>query len=90
VKEHVVGARLAATGQCEVTLYTRLRCHFCEEAKVAIAPLLLEFGASLREANIEQDAVLEECCGWHIPVIFIAARKSTKHRVDVEQFRYQL
>ncbi len=45
-----MGARLAVAGQCEVTLYTRLGCHFCEEAKMAIAPLLLEFGASLRES----------------------------------------
>jgi len=55
-----------------------------------MAPLLREFGASLREVNIGQDAVLEERYGWDIPVIFIGARKAAKHRVDVEQFRRQL
>lgn len=81
---------MAAAGPHEVTLYTRPGCHLCEEAKTAIAPLLREFGAVLREVNIERDAVLEERYGWDIPVIFIGARKAAKHRVDVEQFRRQL
>jgi len=81
---------VAAAGPREVTLYTRPGCHLCEEAKAAIAPLLREFGAVLREVNIETDAVLEGRYGWDIPVIFIGARKVAKHRVDVEQFRRQL
>ncbi len=90
MKEHPEDARLAAAGPREVTLYTRPGCHLCEEAKMVIDPLLREFGASLREVNIEGDAVLEERYGWGIPVIFIGARKAAKHRVDVEQFRRQL
>jgi glutaredoxin len=90
VKEHPEDARLAAAGPREVTLYTRPGCHLCEEAKVAIAPLLREFGAALREINIENDPVLEERYGWDIPVVFIGPRKAAKHRVDVEQFRRQL
>jgi glutaredoxin len=82
--------RLAVSGPREVTLYTRPGCHLCEEAKSAIAPLLREFGAMLREVNIENDAVLQERYGWDIPVIFIGARKVAKHRVDMEQFRRQL
>ena len=81
---------MAAAGPREVTLYTRPGCHLCEEAKAAIAPLLREFAAVLREVNIEKDAVLEERYGLDIPVIFIGARKATKHRVDVKQFRRQL
>ena len=90
MKEHPEDARIAAAGPREVTLYTRPGCHLCEEAKTAMAPLLREFGASLREVNIENDAVLEERYGWDIPVIFIGAHKAAKHRVDVEQFRRQL
>jgi glutaredoxin len=90
VKEHPEDARLAAAGPREVTLYTRPGCHLCEEAKVAIAPLLREFGAALREINIENDPALEERYGWEIPVVFIGPRKVAKHRVDVEQFRRQL
>jgi glutaredoxin len=90
VKEHPEDARLAAAGPRDVTFYTRTGCHLCEEAKSAIAPLLREFGAVLREVNIDRDAVLLERYGWDIPVIFIGARKAAKHRVDLEQFRRQL
>jgi glutaredoxin len=90
VNQHLEDARLAAAGPREVTLYTRPGCHLCEEAKAAVAPLLREFGAVLREVNIENDAVLEGRYGWDIPVLFIGARKAAKHRVDVEQFRRQL
>jgi glutaredoxin len=90
VKGHEEDERLAAAGPREVTLYTRPGCHLCEEAKSAIAPLLSEFGAVLREVNIAGDAVLEERYGLDIPVIFIGARKAAKHRVNVEQFRRQL
>ena len=87
---HLEDARLAAARPREVTLYTRPGCHLCEEAKTAVAPLLEEFGAVLREVNIEDDAVLEGRYGRDIPVIFIGARKAAKHRVDLEQFRRQL
>lgn len=87
---HPEDQRLARAGPLEVTLYTRPGCHLCEEAQAALAPLLAEFRASLRAVNIEGDAVLEGLYGWDIPVIFIGARKSAKHRVDLEQFRRQL
>ena len=82
--------RLARSGPREVTLYTRPGCHLCEEAKAAIAPLLREFGATLREVNVDEDSVLKERYGGDVPVIYIGARKAAKHRVDVAQFRRQL
>jgi glutaredoxin len=89
VSDHREDARLAASAPRDVTLYTRPGCHLCEEAKAAIAPLLHEFGATLREVNIDDDAVLRQRYGWDVPVIFIGARKAAKHRVDVAQFRRQ-
>lgn len=82
--------RIAGCGPRDVTLYTRPGCHLCEDAKAAIAPVLKEFGAVLREVNIDEDATLKERYGWDIPVIFIAQRKAAKHRVDIAQFRRQL
>ncbi len=73
--EHPEDARLAAAGPREVTLYTRPGCHLCEDAKEAILPLLHEFGAELREVNIENDAVLEGRYGLDIPVILLARAK---------------
>lgn len=88
--QHEEDARLAAAGPRDVTLYTRPGCHLCEDAKGAMAPVLREFGAPLREVNIEGDAVLEDRYGVDIPVIFLGARKVAKHRVDAAQFRRQL
>jgi len=90
MNSHPEDARLAASGPRDVTLYTRPGCHLCDEAKSAIAPLLLEFGGALHEVNIDNDPVLKERYGWDIPVIFIGQRKAAKHRVDPEQFRRQL
>jgi glutaredoxin len=90
VSEHPEDTRLAAARAYEITLYTRPGCHLCEQARVAIAPLLAEFAATLREVNIDDDAVLRERYGGDIPVIFIGAKKAAKHRVDVAQFRRQL
>ena len=90
MSDHSEDARLATAGPREVTLYTRPGCHLCEDAKAAMTPLLREFGATLREVNIDEDAALRERYGWDVPVIFLGARKVAKHRVDLEQFRRQL
>ncbi len=82
--------RLAVAGPRDVTLYTRSGCHLCEEAKHAIAPLLAEFGARLREVDIDADPILRERYTNDVPVIFLGARKVAKHRVDLKQFRRQL
>jgi glutaredoxin len=81
---------LAASGPRVITLYTRPGCHLCEEARALIEPLLGEFGATLREVNIDDDAVLRRTYGTDIPVIFIGAHKAAKHRVDPVKFRRQL
>jgi len=73
-----------------VTLYSKVGCHLCDEAKTAIAPLLREFRATLREIDIEGDSTLIERFGCDIPVIFIGRKKVAKHRINLEQFRRQL
>lgn len=90
MSEHPEDLLLAAARALDVTLYSRPGCHLCEAAKAAIDPLLLEFGAPLREVNIDLDPVLVERYGWDIPVIFIGSRKAAKHKVNVKQFRRQL
>ncbi|MGB6431875.1 MAG: glutaredoxin family protein [Candidatus Acidiferrales bacterium] len=82
--------RLAAAAALDVTLYTRPGCHLCEEAKRVMAPLLAEFGARMREVNIDEDAVLRARHDFDVPVIFLGARKVAKHRVLAAQFRRQL
>jgi len=74
----------------EVTFYTRPGCHLCDEAKSQIAPVLIEFGARLREVNIDADPVLRERYNVDVPVIFLGDRKIAKHRVDLGQFKRQI
>jgi glutaredoxin len=90
VNESHEDERLAAREPREVTLYTRPGCHLCEEAKALIEPMLAEFGATLREVNIDEEAVLRQRYNTDIPVIFIGSRKAAKHRVDPVKFRRQL
>lgn len=81
---------MTATPEIEVTLYTRKGCHLCDEAKQQMAPLLREFGARLREVDIDADASLRALYDADVPVIFLGARKVAKHRLDLVQFRRQL
>jgi len=90
MRAHPEDQRLANAAPLEVTLYSRPGCHLCEDAKAVIAPVLREFGATLREVNIDGDAALTERYAWEIPVLFIGGHKAAKHRVDVAQFRRQL
>lgn len=76
--------------EIEVTLYTRKGCHLCEEAKSQMAPLLREFGARLREVDIDADETLRARYDVDVPVIFLGERKVAKHRLDLAQFRRQL
>jgi glutaredoxin len=87
---HFEDLRLASAHPLDVTLYTRPGCHLCEDAKAVVQPLLREFGATLREVNIDEDSELSRRYGSDIPVIFLGAHKAAKHRVDLPQFRRQL
>lgn len=88
--ERTEDGRVALAKPLDVTLYTRPGCHLCEEAKAAMAPLLREAGATLREVNIDADPVLRQRYDYDVPVILLGARKVAKHRVDAKQFRRQL
>jgi glutaredoxin len=90
MSSHPEDANLASAHPLEVTMYTRPGCHLCADAKTVMQPLLKEFGATLREVNIDEDAELGERYSWDIPVIFIGKHKAAKHRVDPAQFRRQL
>jgi glutaredoxin len=81
---------MTTSPEIEVTLYTRKGCHLCEEAKSQMVPLLREFGARLREVDIDADETLRALYDVDVPVIFLGERKVAKHRLDLAQFRRQL
>jgi glutaredoxin len=90
MSNHPEDIKLASAHPLEVTMYTRPGCHLCADAKALMQPLLKEYGATLREVNIDLDNELGERYSWDIPVIFIGRHKAAKHRVDAAQFRRQL
>jgi len=82
--------RLALAGPLDLTLYTRAGCHLCEEMKTALAPLADEFGARLVEVDVDQSEELRALYGNDVPVLYLAAHKAAKHRLDAGQMRRQL
>ncbi|HXW18592.1 MAG TPA: glutaredoxin family protein [Candidatus Acidoferrales bacterium] len=82
--------RLAVAGPKEVTLYTREGCHLCDSAKSAIEPALREFGARLREVDIDRDPVLQRRYNDDVPVVFIGSQEAARNRVDASDFRRKL
>lgn len=52
----------------EITLYTTLGCHLCEDAKSLAWPVLEHFSYRLIEVEIADDDDLVEAYGIRIPV----------------------
>lgn len=82
--------RLAIVSPREITLYTREGCTLCEEARVVIMPLAREFGAILREVDVDDDPILHDRYTNDVPVIFLGSRLIAQHRVNVTQLRRHL
>jgi len=82
--------RIAVAGPRDITLYTRDGCHLCDAAKAAISPLLAEFGATLREVDIDDNPVLRERYTNDVPVIFLGPNRIAQHRLDAAELRRRL
>ena len=53
----------------ELTLMSRGYCHLCHDMEVALAPLLTEFGASVRVLDVDADPALEAKYDELVPVL---------------------
>jgi len=82
--------RIRVAGPRDVTLYTRDGCHLCDSAKAAMAPILKEYDARLREVDIDGDPVLRQRYNDDVPVIFVGSHEAARHRLDPEAFRSEL
>lgn len=67
----------------EVTLYERPGCHLCEEAALALAPVLARYGARLVRVNVEADAALDARLGLAIPVVAVDGTEVTHAPIDL-------
>jgi len=88
--ERTEDGRLAVVDPREITLYTREGCTLCEKARDAMMPLLREYGAKLREVDVDDDPVLHERYTNDVPVIFLGSQILAQHRVDLAQLRRRL
>ncbi|MFN2493045.1 MAG: glutaredoxin family protein [Pyrinomonadaceae bacterium] len=70
-----------------VTIYTRPRCHLCEEAKQSMCDAQCADEYTLNEVNIEGDPDLLKRYRYDVPVISINGVETFKHRVTPEDFR---
>ena len=73
-----------------VTLYTRLGCHFCDDARVLIEEVCAELGESYDEISIADDADLERRFGHEVPVTFVDGHQHDYWRVDPTRLRAAL
>lgn len=53
----------------QLTLYTTLGCHLCEDAKAIAEPMTTQLGLTLHEVEIADDPALLERYGIRIPVV---------------------
>ena len=73
-----------------VTLYTRARCHLCDDAKVVIESVRREHPFQLDVIDVDSDASLRELYGLEVPVIAIDGRKAFKYRLTADALREKL
>ncbi|MFT4034734.1 MAG: glutaredoxin family protein [Patulibacter sp.] len=59
------------SGSRTVTVYGRPGCHLCDEALVALAPIVAQRGAMVEQIDIEQDEALLRAHLERIPVILV-------------------
>ena len=74
----------------EVLLYTRAKCHLCDEAKQQIRALQKEAPFRFQEVDIDQDPELRQRYNEQVPVVFIHGRKAFKYRIDPVLFLKRL
>ena len=73
-----------------VTLYTRVGCHRCDDAKAVLDAARAEASFGLEVVDVDTDPALAERYGHEVPVVLIDGRKAFKFRVDPGALRERL
>ena len=73
-----------------VTLYTRVDCHLCDDAKAVLEDVRRERPFELTTVDVDTDPALVEAYGLEVPVILVDGRKAFKYRVDAQSLRARL
>ncbi|HZS35182.1 MAG TPA: glutaredoxin family protein [Polyangia bacterium] len=65
-----------------LTLYTRVHCHLCDDAKAALERVRARAGFELDVIDVDTDAELQALYGLEVPVVLVDGKKWAKFRVD--------
>jgi glutaredoxin len=70
-----------------VTLYTRVGCHLCDDAKAVLDEVRRDRPFDLAVVDVDTDPELVRLYGLEVPVITVDGRKAFKFRVDPDKLR---
>lgn len=73
-----------------VTLYTRVGCHLCDDAKEVLDAVREELPFDLDVTDIDTDPALVALYTHEVPVVLVGGRKAFKYRVDPIELRDRL
>ena len=73
-----------------VTLYTRVGCCLCVDAKAVIEAARRRAAFEYAEVDIDSDPELVRLYNDEIPVITINGRKAFKYRIEMNEFLKKL
>lgn len=74
----------------KVTLIGKPGCHLCDDARVVVAQVCAETGASWDEKDINEDEELHRAYWEQIPVVLVDGEQHTFWKVDPERLRRAL
>ena len=70
----------------KVVIYSRNKCHLCEDAEKNVREVLVEIPFNLEVIHIDGDQELERLYGEEVPVTLINGAKHDYFRVDKKRF----
>jgi hypothetical protein len=73
-----------------VTLYSRVGCHLCDDARLVVARVCADLGEDFEEIDVDGDPDLQDRFGDEVPVTFVDGRQHDFWRVDEGRLRAAL
>lgn len=74
----------------QVTLYTRVGCHLCDDAKDVLEEVRRAHPFALSVVDIDTDPALVALYTTEVPVITVDGRKAFKYRLTADALREKL
>ncbi len=85
-----LNAKYGLDMKAQVTLYTRVGCCLCDEAKEVIAAARRRADFDYAEIDIDGDPELVRLYNVEVPVVTINRRKAFKYKVDMNELLKKL